>query len=165
MTADSDARRDTRKAFADTLSEFTEQQAWYGEKASLFKSRAQGIDIAIIAFGAIIAVLPILKPGGAPHWTVIVASFLGALVAIGQAFQRVFRYGETWPEYRQASERMKREWRLFVNGAEPYDGPEEAARRLYVSRLEAIIAEEQKIFFERRRDRTAEEAKETTDDS
>ncbi len=142
--------------FAHALPEFDDQQDWYDAKASLFKFRAQSIDMLIISFGAIIAVLPILKPGVTAHWTVIVASFLGALVAIFQGFQRIFRYGETWPQYRLASERMKREWRLFVNGAEPYGGAEDEARLLYITRLEEIIAEEQKIFFERRRDEFTE---------
>lgn len=134
--------------FAETLAEFNDQRSWYSRKAGIFKQRSQRIDMVIIGCGAFIAFLPILKPGVTAHWTVVATSFLGGLVVMLQGFQRVFRYGEIWPEYRLASERMKREWRLFVNGAEAYDCSEDDARQRYVLHLEQIIADEQKIFFD-----------------
>ena len=156
-----DEHRTTRIAFADTLTEFNEQRTWYSRKSGLFKKRAQWIDMAIICFGALIAILPILKPESATHWTAIAASFLGGGVVAGQGLQRVFRYSEIWPEYRLASERMKREWRMFVNGAEPYDCADDDARKRYVSNLEKVIADEQKIFFDRIHNPNTREEKET----
>jgi hypothetical protein len=144
-----DEQRKTRMAYAETLAEFNDQRTWYSRKSGLFKNRSQRIDMAIICFGALIAVLPVLKPGSTAHWTAIAASFLGGLVVVSQGLQRVFRYSEIWPEYRLASERMKREWRMFVNGAEPYDCGEDEAQQRYVENLEKIIADEQKIFFDR----------------
>ena len=135
-------------AFAETLAEFNEQRSWYSRKAGTFKERAQRIDMAIIGAGVLVAVLPVLKPAGATHWTAIAASILGGAIVIFQGLHRVFRYSDIWPEYRKASERMKREWRMFVNGAEPYDCADTEANRRYVANLERIIAEEQKIFFE-----------------
>lgn len=147
--APQDDRRESRMAFADTLAEFNDQRAWYSRKAGTFKERAQRIDMAIIGAGALIAVLPVLKPESATHWTAIAASILGGAIVIFQGLHRVFRYSEIWREYRLASERMKREWRMFVNRAEPYDCAETEAQRLYITNLEKIIAEEQKIFFDR----------------
>ncbi len=129
-----DDRRQARIDFAETLGEFNDQRTWYSRKSGDFKKRSQRIDMAIICFGALIAILPILKTGVTPHWTAIAASVLGGLVVVGQGLQRIFRYGEIWPEYRLASERMKREWRMFVNGAEPYDCADEQARLRYVPR-------------------------------
>ena len=82
-------------------------------------------------------------------------------MAIAQGAQRIYRYAETWPEYRLASERMKREHRLFVNTAPPYSSQDDAAQRLLVIRLEEIIAAEQKIFFDEAR---GKEPKETNND-
>ena len=91
--------------------------------------------------------MPVLKEGGAAHWTEVAVSVLGATVVVSQGAQRVFRFSDTWPEYRRASERMKREWRHFINQIGHYGGPELRARTRYIEALEEIIAEEQKIFF------------------
>lgn len=156
-----DDRRQARMDFAATLTEFNEQRTWYSRKSGFFKERSQRIDMAIICLGAMIAVVPMLKTGTTVHWTAIAASVLGGLVVVCQGLQRVFRYGEIWPEYRLASERMKREWRMFVNGADPYDCADAEARARYVSNLEKIIADEQKIFFDRilSTDKTEQEEK------
>ncbi len=149
-----DPHRQERMAFAETLDEFNHQRRWYSDKAGMFKTRAQRLDLFIILCGAMVAALPILKPGGDPHWSEIIVSFLGAAVVLGQGAQRVFRYGEIWPEYRLASERMKREWRLFINSRGAYAVGEEEARAHYVEKLETIMADEQKIFLDSRRKQT-----------
>jgi hypothetical protein len=62
------------------------------------------------------------------------------------------RYAETWKASRIASERMKRERRLYVNGAGEYRelaGEEEAFLR-FVEAVEGVIAEEQQIYWSRR---------------
>ena len=146
-----ETRRKTRESFAEGLGEFNSQRSWYSARAGDFKKKAQRIDMAIILCGALVAAIPIFKAGGAPHWTEILVSFLGAAVVIGQGAQRIYRYGEIWPEYRLASERMKREWRMFINDADPYSGADDVAGRRYVARLEEVIAEEQKIFFDQQR--------------
>lgn len=141
--------REERIAFAESLKEFQDQRSWYSKRAGELKSKAGRLDLLIIVSGALIAALPILKPGSHPHWTAILISFLGAAVVVGQGMQRIYRYGETWPEYRRASERMKREWRAFINAAPPYDAADEAAaRQIYIAALEHAIEEEQKLFFD-----------------
>lgn len=140
--------RAARKAYAASLEEFESQRQWYSARSSTLKSRAQRLDLIIIGCGVLVAALPILKPGDPAHWTEILISFLGAGVALGQGAQRVFRFAETWPEYRLASERMKREYRLFINGIDAYVGENTKAQAHYVKRLEEIIAEEQKVFFD-----------------
>ena len=58
------------------------------------------------------------------------------------------RYSETWISYRTASERMKRERRLYSHGAGSYRGlPEREAYLTFVEAIEGIIAEEQNIFW------------------
>lgn len=137
-----------RVAFAEGLKEYNDQRSWYSKRSGENKTLAQRLDLFVIACGALIAAVPIFKPGGAAHWSEILVSFLGAAVVVGQGVARVFRYSDTWPEYRLASERMKREKRLFIYGSPPYAADLQAAQELYKERLERIIAEEQKIFFE-----------------
>jgi len=147
--------RAARQNYADQLEEFNSQSSWYNSRATAFKNRAQRLDILIIIAGALVSALPAIGSnlGATAETTVDIALVaLGVTIVVSQGLQRVFRYSEIWPEYRLASERMKREWRLFINSAPPYNNSEDKARGDYVSRLDAIMADEQKIFFDRQRD-------------
>jgi len=142
--------RSSRAELAGTLTDFEDQLDWYEGRAKSFKSRSRWIDMLIIVAGALIAALPSLRAvlGGGIDYLLVV---LGVAIVVGQGMQRVYRYAETWPEYRHAAERMKRERRLFVHAAGPYTSAEADDGALYIERLESIMAEEQKIFFDARR--------------
>lgn len=147
--SDPDHRRAARIAHSESLSEFEEQRRWYSDRAGIMKNRSQRIDLAIIVLGALLAALPVLRTYFDLGLDELLVSLFGAAIVIGQGAQRIFRYSEIWPEYRRASERMKSEWRAFVNTIPPYDTEDEdEARRLYASALEAAIAEEKKLFFD-----------------
>ena len=144
-----DPRRESRLAYADSLKEFEDQRRWYSFKSSHMKERAQALDISIIILGALIAAMPAIKPLGASSANFDIAvAVLGGAVVFCQGLHRVLRFGETWPEYRRASERMKSERRKFVNGVPPYDAEAEAAARIaYIEAMERAIEEEQKLYF------------------
>jgi hypothetical protein len=73
------------------------------------------------------------------------------LVTLSEGWQRIARYGETWVAYRNASERMKRERRLYANGAGAYRGlDDDTAYLQLVENVEAIIAEEQQVYWRNR---------------
>jgi hypothetical protein len=82
-----------------------------------------------------------------------VTAALGALVTLTEGWQRIARYGESWIAYRTASERIKREQRLYVNGAGTYRSVEEEESYLrFVEAVEAILAEEQQIYWAKSND-------------
>ncbi|MGG5890113.1 DUF4231 domain-containing protein [Falsiroseomonas sp. HC035] len=107
------------------------QRRWYSERALRFKARAQALGIAIVAAGAATTFLQVF--GGASHIPVLTA-LLGVTVALLEGWRQIARYEETWAAYRGASERIKREVRLYTNGASEYHG----------------IAEEEEAFLLRR---------------
>jgi hypothetical protein len=82
----------------------------------------------------------------------VVTALLGALVATAEGWQRIARYNEAWLAYRVASERMKREQRLYVNGAGEYRDldDEDTGFLHFVENIEAIMAEEQQIYWQGR---------------
>jgi hypothetical protein len=125
------------------------QKSWYSEKAGLFKTRSELLALLTIVFGALITFIQVF---GAAPWVPIVSGSIGAVVAIAAGWQRIARYSETWVSYRTASERMKRERRLYTHGAGSYRGlPEREAYLTFVEAIEGIIAEEQNIFWRERR--------------
>ena len=113
------------------------------ERASTYKNWTQLLGLVVIAAGAATSFFQVFTPA---TWVPAVTAGLGALVTLSEAWQRIARYGETWVAYRNASERMKRERRLYANGAGAYRGlDDDTAHLQLVENVEAIIAEEQQV--------------------
>jgi hypothetical protein len=141
----------SREARADQYLErdLQVQRGWYSKHATRFKSRAQALGMALIAAGAATSFLQVFRDA---FWVPVLTALLGAVVALVEGWRQIARYDETWATYRVASERMKRERRLYVNGAGEYRGlaDEEEAFLRFVEAIEAIIAEEQRIYWQNR---------------
>jgi hypothetical protein len=124
------------------------QREWYGKRASAYKNYTQILSLVVIAAGAATSFLQVFTPR---VWVPAVTAGLGALVALAEGWQRIARYGETWIAYRTASERMKRERRLYLNGAGAYRGlDDDTAYLQLVESVEAILAEEQQVYWRNR---------------
>src|SRR3954470_15916279 len=124
------------------------QRRWYSDRASAYKQRAQVLGLLVIGAGAVTSFVQVFSP---QPWVPVVTAALGTVVVLTEGWQRISRYGETWTGYRTASERMKREQRLYVNGAGAYRNMEEDEAYLrFVEAIEAIIAEEQQIYWQNR---------------
>jgi hypothetical protein len=125
--------------------DLADQRRWYSEKAGSFKTRSELFALLIIVLGALTTFIQVF---GAAPWVPIVSGSIGAVVAIAAGWQRIAQYSETWVSYRTASERMKRERRLYTHGAGAYRGlPDREAYLMFVEAIEGIIAEEQNIFW------------------
>ena len=145
------AERSDPTAERDALAEryFTKdlagQRKWYSERAASSKKWSELLGLLTIVLGALITFVQVVV---AVSWLPIVSGAIGAVVAIAAGWQRIARYNETWISYRTASERMKRERRLYTHGAGSYRGLSEPEAHLtFVEAIEAIIAEEQNIFW------------------
>jgi hypothetical protein len=129
--------------------DLNDQRGWYSRNASRFKARAQQLSLAVLAAGALTT---FVQAFGTLPWVPVVTAFLGGLVVLAEGWQRIARYNEDWAAYRLASERMKREHRLYVNGAGEYRdlADEQEVFLRFIENVEAIIAEEQQIFWRHR---------------
>jgi hypothetical protein len=128
--------------------DLADQHTWYSQKAGLFKTRSELLALLTIALGALITFIQVLGPA---WWLPILSGSIGAIVTVAAGWQRIARYSETWISYRTASERMKRERRLYTHGAGSYRGlPDREAYLTFVEAIESIIAEEQNIFWRER---------------
>lgn len=128
------------------------QRRWYGERAARSKLRSQALGMAVVAAGAGITASQVFR--GA-WWVPVVTALLGAMVTVAEGWRQIARYEEAWAAYRIASERMKREQRLYANGAGDYrglDGDEEAAFLRFVEAVEEVLAEEQRTHWRARGD-------------
>jgi Protein of unknown function (DUF4231) len=126
-----------------------DQRGWYSEKASRFKRWSQWLAVTVLAAGGLTTVVQVVP---ADLWVKLVTAALGLIVVLAKGAERIWNFEETWQGYRKASERMKREYRLYINGAGPYRevADEERAYLRFVEAIEQIIAEEQQIYWQSR---------------
>ena len=108
------------------------QKMWYSDKVSQYKSYSQYLSFVVIASGAAIPFIQIFEAlfgAGALRRHDRTAG-LGEVVVIAKGAERIGKFEETWLSYRKAAERMKREYRLYANGAGAYrEVPDENERR------------------------------------
>jgi hypothetical protein len=147
-SAEPDPHSQARAARAERYFErdLAGQRGWYSTRATRLKARAQALGVTVVAAGAATTFFQVF---GQVPWVPVVTALLGALVAVAEGWRQIARYDETWAAYRVASERMKREKRLYVNGAGEYRRPadEDEAFLWFVEAVEAILAEEQQIYW------------------
>src|SRR4051794_16732028 len=150
QASERDPRARAREARAEQYFEqdLKGQRHWYSERASTYKQRTQVLGLLVIGAGAATSFVQVFA--GRP-WVSVITAALGAAVVLMEGWQRISRYSEAWTAYRTASERMKREQRLYVNGAGTYRSVEEDEAYLrFVEAIESIIAEEQQIYWQNR---------------
>ncbi len=131
------------------------QRSWYSEKASKNKKYCQWLGLAVIIAGASTSFVQVWAHGDnneAVRWVTIVTAMLGVIVVVAKGIERIWDFDGTWLGYRKASEAMKREKRLFVNGAMDYAKypDNRKAFLLFIERVESIIAEEKDEFWKKR---------------
>lgn len=123
------------------------QKDWYSEKAGIQKKRHLIFAISVIVLGALISLLQVMD---AAEWIKYLTAALGAAVSVIRALDSLLHPGETWQAYRKASENMKRELRLYINNADNYKEAtdESSAYRMFVERIELVLAEEQQLYWQ-----------------
>ena len=125
------------------------QRSWYSKKASRYKRWSQWLAVTVLAAGGLTTLVQILPVGFSVK---LVTAGLGLIVVLAKGVERIWNYEETWQGYRKASERMKREYRLYINGAGAYReiADEDPAYLRFVEAIEEIIAEEQQLYWQSR---------------
>jgi hypothetical protein len=121
------------------LTYLDEQIVWYDRAAA----RAQvafraGKMVALMAAAAV----PFCALLGAPA---ALTAGMGALIAVLEGMQQLFRFHETWLNSRSACEALRRERFLYTAGAGPYAEPARAGRpaaTVLAERVAALTIEE-----------------------
>lgn len=120
-----------------------DQIDYYSAKSKLNKQRYQRLQVVSIVCGVLVPVLigfsneqPILK---------YVAGALGAVVAIVEGMQALFKYKDNWIVYRSTSEALVRERFLFQSKAGAYSGEQAFPR--FVEQVEQILTAENRVWL------------------
>lgn len=120
------------------------------------------LGLIIILAGAAISVIQLWAPlsnADTVPLTAAITAVLGAIVILAKGIERIWNFDDNWGTYRQAAEGLKRERRLYVTAAGPYSWirDEDKAYRLFIERVEEVIAIEQQSYWQRSREEEAKE--------
>jgi hypothetical protein len=93
------------------------------------------VEIALASLIPLIVVLPIVEP-----LSKALVAAAGATIAVISGAISLWKFQETWVEYRAMAENLKREKFLFVTRAAPYTGDDRFP--LFVGRVETLLGAE-----------------------
>jgi hypothetical protein len=129
-----------------TWTRLNEELGWY-DRASRRNQRGYKVTKTIQIVLA--ACIPIVSLAGAANWSAWGAAVLGALIAILEGIQQLWRSDTLWIEYRSTAERLKQEKYLFLALSGPYrDLDVETALKLLAERIEEHTSAEHARWVE-----------------
>ncbi|HET7232316.1 MAG TPA: DUF4231 domain-containing protein [Longimicrobium sp.] len=113
------------------------QMAWYERKAKgakAFHWWLKGIEVVAAAAIPVLALSPMYDAR-------LITAALGAFVTVLEAFQQIYRFRDTWLNYRSTAEAIRRDLLLYGSGGGPFgDAPDR--NRLLAERIAAVTAQE-----------------------
>lgn len=120
------------------------QIKWYDTKAIANQNTYKIIQWLVIILAAVTPVLVAVAIKGTwEHWVAVVIS---ALVAIGTAALKTFKYQENWINYRTTCETLRKEIHYYnarINDYETSNDP----MALFIERVEALISRENTLWL------------------
>ncbi|WP_189867437.1 DUF4231 domain-containing protein [Streptomyces poonensis] len=125
-----------------TWERLQDQMGWFDRKSGYGQRQFKRLKMATLALAA---GLPVAVAASAPHWAV---AAMGALVAVIEGAQQLFRFQENWINYRAVCESLRREQYLYLARAGHYAGVEDADI-LLAEQVEKITGQENTLWAER----------------
>jgi Protein of unknown function (DUF4231) len=112
-----------------------DQIEWYDRKSGRAQSWFKRLKLATLVLAA---GLPVAVAASAPGWLV---AAMGALVAVLEGVQQLYKFQENWITYRSTCEALRHEQYLYLAGAGPYAqaGSRDA---LLAERIEGLVSQE-----------------------
>ncbi|MGC1903942.1 MAG: DUF4231 domain-containing protein [Candidatus Acidiferrum sp.] len=114
-----------------------DQIGWYDKRSRSSMRWFKRLKISEIAFAAVIPLL------AASHlaYAAVATGILGVLVTVFEGLLQLNRYHENWIDYRSTCESLKHEKYIYLAGAGPYTGANNA-RAMLAERVEALVSQE-----------------------
>lgn len=120
-----------------TLERLEDQISWYDNKSTNAQSWYKALKLLQIVTAA---ALPLVAVFEVPESDKVSAA-LGVVILILEGFQHLNQYQQNWIAYRSTCEALKHEKYLYLAGAGPYAGAENALA-LLAEQIEGLISQE-----------------------
>ena len=118
-----------------TWTRLQDQIDWYDTKSGRAQSWFKRLKVATLALAA---GLPVAVAASASGWLL---SAMGALVAVIEGVQQLYKFQENWITYRSTCEALRHEQYLYLAGAGPYAGAS-SRDALLAERIEGLVSQE-----------------------
>ncbi|MFD3619716.1 DUF4231 domain-containing protein [Streptomyces sp. NPDC058676] len=125
-----------------TWDRLQDQLHWFDRKSSLAQRRFKQLKLATLMLAA---GLPVTVAASAPNW---IPALMGALVAVIEGAQQLFKFQENWINYRSVCENLRREHYLYLARAGHY-GDTADIDTLLAEMVERIVGQETTHWVER----------------
>jgi hypothetical protein len=122
-----------------------DQIGWYERKSSLNKKWYRSLRILSIAIALAIPILTGFIGKGHDDELKVAISIAGACVALLEGLLSLYKFQDTWTQYRATGESLKYHKFLFETGAVPYH--DARAFSLFVQNAEDLMAKERLGWF------------------
>ena len=128
------------KGFKYIEKRVADQKKWHSDKAKWNKRQHYTTEIVMLVAGAVIPIVNVLSGSPDPVVRVLSAS-LAAVIVIAVGISKLFKFQENWLNFRMVSEVLEAEKELYSHSAGDYDiGEDEKRKKLFVERIEGILA-------------------------
>ncbi|MEO1050031.1 MAG: DUF4231 domain-containing protein [Bacteroidota bacterium] len=122
------------------------QMAWFSKKSGWNQKRYKIIKTVEVSLAVIIPFLAGLSGSANSNnglgWTSVAIGILGVFIAIGEAIQSLYKFHENWIQYRMTKEVLQHEKMLFLTNTGAYNKKPEDSFKIFVERIENILAQE-----------------------
>ncbi|NEB01486.1 DUF4231 domain-containing protein [Streptomyces sp. SID13726] len=125
-----------------TWERLQDQLGWFDRKSGSAQRSFKRLKMATLILAA---GLPVAIAASAPDW---IAAAMGALVAVIEGAQQLFKFQENWISYRAVCESLRREQYLYLARAGHYADVEDADV-LLAEQVEKITSQENALWAER----------------
>jgi hypothetical protein len=136
------------------------QWEWYDKRASDAKRRYHTLQVIIVVGSASVPVLV----GLAPNVPAVIPILISLGVTIAAGLENVFKNGDSWRNFRQASEELQREKSMY----DVKSGAYRKAKRpflLFVQRCEDVIAKQNGNFLQLTEEQQPQQAQQQNADN
>jgi len=125
-----------------TWERLQDQMGWFDRKSGVAQRQFKRLKMATLILAA---GLPVVIAAGAPDW---IPATMGALVAVIEGAQQLFKFQENWISYRAVCESLRREQYLYLAHAGHYAHAEDVDI-LLAEQVEKITSQENALWAER----------------
>lgn len=123
------------------------QQEWHNDKAQWNKKKFYLFELITLLAGATIPFINVASMIP-PVWQRILSALLAVVVVVSVGISKLYKFQETWLNFRAVSESLKREEELYLNEVGDYGVADHQERdRILVERAESILASETSQFI------------------
>lgn len=123
------------------------QQKWHSDKAQWNKKKFYLFELITLLAGAAIPFINVASMIP-PAYQRILSALLAVVVVVSVGISKLYKFQETWLNFRAVSESLKREEELYLNRVGDYRVADYQERdNILVERVESILASETSQFI------------------